>query len=94
MAGSSTQSVDSSKELAFHSSTTNLRENLMNRHNSFHNDDGVKKERQGALQSLARPKHCSEARAKELKKKTEKSVPVGGALLPNVCSLTPPKKLN
>jgi len=80
MAGSSTQSVDSSKELAFHSSTTNLRENLMNRHNSFHNDDGVKKERQGALQSLARPKHCSEARAKELKKKTEKSVPVGGAM--------------
>jgi len=23
-----------------------------------------------------------------------KTVPVGGALLPNVCSLTPPKKLN
>jgi len=24
----------------------------------------------------------------------EKSVPVKGALLPNICSLTPPKKLN
>ena len=24
----------------------------------------------------------------------KKSVPVGGALMPNVCSLTPPKKLN
>ena len=28
------------------------------------------------------------------KVKLEKSVPVGGALLPNVCSLAPPKKLN
>jgi len=26
--------------------------------------------------------------------KIEESVPVGGALLPNVCSLAPPKKLN
>ena len=66
MAGSSTQSVDSSKELAFHSSTTNLRENLMNRHSSCYKDDGAKKERQGTLQLFARPKHCSEARAKEI----------------------------
>jgi len=28
--------------------------------------DGVKKEKQGTLQSFARPKHCSEARAKDI----------------------------
>ena len=45
-----------SKELAFHSGTTNLREHLMNRHSGSYKGDGAKKEKQGTLQAFARPK--------------------------------------
>jgi len=38
----------------------------MNRHSGSYKGDGVKKEKQGTLQSFARPKHYSEARAKEI----------------------------
>jgi len=34
-----------SKELAFHSGTTNLREHLMNRHSGSYKGDGAKKEK-------------------------------------------------
>ena len=47
-----------SKELAFHSGTTNLHEHLMNRHSGSYKGDGVKKKKQGILQAFARPKRC------------------------------------
>ena len=37
----------------------------MTGHSGSYKGDGAKKEKQGTLQSFARPKHCSEARAKE-----------------------------
>ena len=43
-----------SKELAFHSSTTNLCEHLMNRRSGSCKGDGVKKEKQGTLQAFER----------------------------------------
>ena len=56
-----------SKELAFHSGTTNLRDHLMNRHSGTYKNEGGKNEKQGTLlQTFARPRHCSEARAKEI----------------------------
>ena len=55
-----------SKELAFHSGTTNLREHLMNRHSGSYKGDGTKKEKQGTLQAFARPKRYFEARTKEI----------------------------
>ena len=48
-----------SKELAFHSGTTNLREHLMNRYSGSYKGDGTKKEKQRTLQAFARPKRCS-----------------------------------
>ena len=58
-----------SKELAFHSGTTNLREHLMNKHSGSYKGDGAKKkEKQGTLQAFTRPKRCSEAGAKEITK--------------------------
>ena len=51
----------------FHSDTTNLHDHLVNRHSGTYKGDDGKNEKQGMLlQSLARPKHCSEARAKEI----------------------------
>ena len=44
-----------SKELAFYSGTTNLREHLMNRHSGPYKGDGTKKEKQRTLQAFARP---------------------------------------
>ena len=55
-----------SKELAFHSGATNLREHLMNRHSGSYKGDGAKKKKQGTLQTFAGAKRCSEARAKEI----------------------------
>ena len=45
-----------SKELEFHSSTTNLCEHLMNRHSGSYKGDGAKKDKQGTIQAFARPK--------------------------------------
>jgi len=38
----------------------------MTGHSGSYKGDGAKKEKQGTLQSFARPKHCSEARAKDI----------------------------
>ena len=48
-----------SKELAFHSGTTNLCEHLMNRHSGSYKGDGEKKEKQRTLQAFASPKRYS-----------------------------------
>lgn len=56
-----------SKDLAFHSCTTYLRDHLLNWHSGTYKGDGGRKEKQGTLlHTFARPKHCFEARAKEI----------------------------
>ena len=59
-----------SKELAFKSGTTNLREHLMSKHCGTYKSQSTKcasKEKQGTLlQTFSKPKRCSNARAKEI----------------------------
>ena len=59
-----------SKELAYHSGTTNLREHLMNKHSGSYKAQDAKrgsKDKQGTLpQTFSKPKRCSDGRAKEI----------------------------
>ena len=59
-----------SKELTYHSRTTNLREHLMNKHcGSYMTQDtkyGSKKKQGTLLQTFSKSKRCSDARAREI----------------------------